>query len=272
MYAARGDYRRAAYIHGVQLRDLRSAANALLAGGLYRDAAVLLRDRIRDEAAAARAFEQAGDYDEAVRLYEKQGQYEQAVDLLRRIGDEDRAAHYFLRAALLLVDRGRHLASGDLVRGKLGDVTLADHYYRLGWEKDGPGALPCAERLLDQFLVAEAWSDVKRLADEAEERFAPPRGRDAGRFFNYLLREGNDLLPADLRDDLADRARLLFADHLRPVAGSPQVADKVAGELFGQGAPWPGPVVRDAAYAVRGLVRNRPLRSTSRRSGWPKGR
>ena len=57
--AARGDHRRAAYIHGVLLRDLRSAANALMAGGLFRDAALIFRDKLNDDLSAARAFEQA---------------------------------------------------------------------------------------------------------------------------------------------------------------------------------------------------------------------
>jgi tetratricopeptide (TPR) repeat protein len=249
--AARGDYRRAAYLHGVLLRDLRGAANVLMAGGFYRDAAILFRDKLRDEPAAAAAFEQAGDYDEAVRLYDKLGRYEPAGDLLRRIGDEDRAAGYFQRAAVALHERGHPLAAGDLIRRKLGDSVGATGYYLWGWEADSAESLPCGERLLDQYLLTESWADVDRLVATAAVRFVPPRARDAGRFFNYLLSLGPDFLPADRRADLADRARLLFAAHLRALADVPRLAEKTAGDLYGGTAPWPAPVVRDAAFAAR---------------------
>ena len=256
----RGDYHRAAYLHGVLLRDLRSAANVLMAGGFYRDAAILFRDRLRDEAAAAAAFEKAGDYDEAVRLYERLGWYEPAGDLLRRIGDEDRAADYFQRAAVALHERGRPLAAGDLIRSKLGDTEAATGYYHLGWVADGPESMSCGERLLDQYLLRESWADVDRLVAAAELRFTPPRARDAGRFFNYLLALGPDFLPADRRDDLADRARLLFASHLRALSYNPKLVEQTASDLYGGAAPWPAPVVRDAVFAARRAVR--PLHSS----------
>jgi len=50
---ARGDYRRAAYLYGVLLRDIRLAADSLAAGGLHRDAAILYRDKLNDVRSAA---------------------------------------------------------------------------------------------------------------------------------------------------------------------------------------------------------------------------
>jgi tetratricopeptide (TPR) repeat protein len=242
----RGDHRRAAYLYGVLLRDLRSAANALMAGGLFRDAAILFRDRLRDELAAASAFEQAGEYDEALRLYERQGRYEQAAELLRRLGDEERAVEFFIRAADRLAEH-TYLLAGDLIRQKVGRRDLAARYYRRGWEGRTAESVTCGERLLDDHLLAEEWTQVDELLDEAEIRLAPPRSRDAGRFFNYALQVGEVSLPKDRRDDLSDRTRLLFARHLRsePARGA------LAGELFGSGGPWPGPVARDAAFACR---------------------
>ena len=99
----RGDYRRAAYLLGVLLRDLRGAANVLKTGGRYRDAALLMRDRLNDPVGAAATFELAGDFDEAARLYVLSGQDVMAGDLLRRIGDETRAeVSYRLAASKLL--------------------------------------------------------------------------------------------------------------------------------------------------------------------------
>ncbi len=90
-----------------------------LAGGLYRDAALLFRDQLKDLLAAAEAFERAGDHDEALRLYDKLSQFERAGDLLRRLGEDVRAIDYYRRAAA--VPRGaaeRFLAAGDLMRQK----------------------------------------------------------------------------------------------------------------------------------------------------------
>ena len=61
-----------------------------------------------------------------------------------------------------------------------------------------------------------------------------------------------------MRDDLADRVRLLFAAHLRANAGRP--GDLVT-ELFGRDGHWPGPVVRDAAFWSRARPAGRPRRT-----------
>lgn len=246
---SRGDFRRAAYLYGVLLRDPRAAANALLAGGLYRDAGVLLRDKVRDEAAAAAAFEQAGDYDEAVRLYDRTGRFEAAGDLLRRIGDEARARAYFTRAADILAARREWVGAGDLIRRKAGDLAAATSYYQRGWHADGAGAVTCGTRLLDDLLVAADWPAADRLFAAAEARYAPPRAADAGQFFHYAREVGELFLPPDRRADLADRVRLLFAHHLR--TGGP------AGlrPLFSKPGAWEPPVVRDATLAAHGRPR-----------------
>src|SRR5205085_1512576 len=59
---ARGDYRRAAYIQGKLLGDYRQAADVLARGGLQHDAAILYLEKLADRAAAARAFEAAGEF------------------------------------------------------------------------------------------------------------------------------------------------------------------------------------------------------------------
>jgi hypothetical protein len=260
--AARGDYRRSAYLHGVLLRDLRAAANALMAGGLFRDAALIFRDKLYDDRAAAHAFEQAGDYDEAVRLLEKHGEYERAGDLLRRIGDDVRAVEFFTRAADALARKGQWVAAGDLIRTKVGDRKLAARYYRAGWEAGAAESVACGERLLDEHLAAEEWAELRKLFDEAALALTPPRSRDAGRFFNYALTAGESTLPLPLRDEFTDRVRVLFAAHLRANAGGSGWGGELVNELFGRARHWPGPVVRDAAFSSRATVR-RPAAAAS---------
>jgi hypothetical protein len=247
--AARGDHRRAAYLYGVLLRDLRAAANALLAGGHYRDAALLFRDRLKDPGAAAEAFDRAGDHDEALRLYDRLGAFEQAGDLLRRIGEEGRAVQQYFRAAAKLASARRFLAAGDLMRAKARRCDAAGAWYRAGWEGGGAESLTCAERLLDEALVARDRPAVRGLWAEAESALAD-RPRDAGRFFNYALRVAADFLPDEDRADLADRARLLFAAQLRAGATIGETGALV-GVLLPAGEVWAPPVGRDAAFAVR---------------------
>lgn len=247
--SARGDYRRAAYLHGVLLRDLRAAANALLAGGLYRDAALILRDRLNDLRGAADAFDRAGDHDEALRLYERLKEYERAAELLRRLGEEERAVEYFRRAAEQLVGTGTFLAAGDLLRVKAHRRDLAADVYRRGWVRAVPPEdVPCAERLFDEARESEDAHALEVLVEEAEASLAG-RPRDAGRLFNYALRTGNAFLPDDAREELADRVKILFAGHLRTYAVVGEAGAMVS-ELFPL-ANWAPPVGRDATFATR---------------------
>ncbi len=253
--AARGDHRRAAYLHGVLLRDLRAAVNALLAGGLYRDAALLLRDRLNDPKAAADAFERAGDHDEALRLYDRHHEYERAAELLRRLGEEERAVEYFGRAADTLAAGGHFRAAGDLMHTKAYRTAAAVAHYRAGWARvSDADAVTCAERLLEVYAVADDPPAFDALLTEAEVVLAD-RPRDVGRLFNNALREDRGFLSEDARADLTDRVRLLFAAHLRANAAI-GAARELADELFPVARPWSPPVGRDAKFAVW----NRPER------------
>jgi tetratricopeptide (TPR) repeat protein len=245
---ARGDHRRAAYLYGVLLRDLRAAANALLAGGLYRDAALLFRDRLNDPLAAAEAFDRAGDHDEALRLYDHAEQYERAGDLLRRLGEDARANTYYVRAAERLAAGKRYVAAGDLLLKKAFLRSPAADFYRRGWRAGCAEDVTCAERLADEYAAAENRAGLVELWAEAEAALED-RPRDAGRFFNYVLRTGA-FLPAEVRADLSDRARLVFAGHLRgrvPVGEAAALVET----LFPTHRPWAPPVVRDAAFVAR---------------------
>ncbi len=254
--ARRGDARRAAYLYGVLLRDVRSAANALVAGGYFREAGVLFRDKLGDLPAAAAAFERAGDYDEAVRLYERQEDYHLAAELFRRIGDEDRAVAYYERAADRMKNHGQWLAAGTLLRTKLGRQHPATECFRRGWRTNGPDAQTCGQRCVDDFLAAEDWPAFDDLLAEAAEAFVPPRDKEAATFFNHVLHVGHLVLPADRHAAVKDRVKLLFADHLRG-GGSVRQATEKARTLFAPKGGWTGPRLRDAEYAAAaGAKRN----------------
>ncbi len=245
----RGDYKRAAYIYGVLLRDLRSAVNVLNTGGRYRDAAFLLRDRLNDPLAAADCFDKAGDYDEAVRLYEKQGEDLKAAELLRRIGEVHRAEGFYLAAGAKLAQRGDYAPAGDLMRDKLGRVDLANAFYREGWKNKSLSAITCGERLVDDCVVRSDWGDFDTMLDEATTRYAPPATTEAARFFNYVRTSSEGRIPEERGTELSDRVRQFFAEHLREMP--PGRAKSHVGLLFGKPENhWSPSVRRDAAYAA----------------------
>ncbi len=98
------------------------AAQALQRGGLHHDAAILYLKKVNDRAAAAQAFEAAGQVDRAIEIYRQLGSHEAAGDLLRRIGDEDGAVAEYRRAASMPRRRGRgdhHGAGGHPARTRL---------------------------------------------------------------------------------------------------------------------------------------------------------
>jgi hypothetical protein len=249
----RGDYRRAAYLYGVLLRDLRSAAAALETGGLHRDAAVLYRDKLNDAAKAADLFDRAGETDEALRLYIKLDRFESAGDLCRRIGD-DRAGAFYRRAAEVHAAANRFLAAGDLLRTKAGTPDAAQVCYRKGWENQSADSLACGCWVFAGLLGEKGWPAARTFLDEAEQTLAPPRIRDAEAFFRQVRSAAWDVLPEETRDEFDDRTRLFFATHLRsdPFA---------AGDLFAASAGWPPAVARDAIAAAR---RASPAESPSR--------
>ena len=253
----RGDVRRAAYIYGVLLRDVRSAANALAGGGLHRDAAILFRDKIKDLPQAALEFEKGGDFDEALRLYLHLSQYEPAAELMRRLGDEGRAVELFRRAADAMVVAKRHLNAGDLVRDKIGDLAAAEGYYALGWDDAGSGRMGCAERLIDLQSAGERWGDLGVLIADAETRFAPPHTEEASRFFELVLRQ-EAAMPTAFRDDVRDQARLCLAGHLRDHAAANSSVKNVVTQAFGGRAGWSGSLVRDAHVALKHELAGKP--------------
>ncbi len=246
----RGDYRRAAYLYGVLLRDPRAAARVLDSGGLHRDAAILYRDKLGDYGAAAACYVRGGCWDEAVELYQRLEQYEHAGDVFRRIGDEESALTMYVRAADRLAERSQYVAAGDLIRNRVGLGEVATRYYSDGWAVRGTEELQCGERLLDACVQAEQWSDVTELVEEAAERFAPPRAEAAGTFFTAVVRHA-DQAAADVKADLKDRARLVVADHLRHAVRAGRQAPTTVTTLFGGGKGWGPAWVRDAREAVR---------------------
>lgn len=257
--AARGDFRRAAFIYGKLLHDFRSAALVLARGGLHRDAAILYEQAVNDPLAAAREWEAAGEIDRALRHYLKLGEHALAGDLLRRAGEEERAVAEYQCAAAKLVESSRYYEAGQLLetRGQRPDLALP--YYRRGWQARPHGnAVACALRLAGHHAAEGAGPPLLTLTSEADEMLAGWDIESAALFYNALARHADRPGLAPLAGELRDRARLGLAR--KAAQHADRRGSNVLSALFPAESPWPAPLVNDAAYALRQTPR-RPAAS-----------
>ena len=189
--AEQGDFRRAAYIHGFLLRDDRKAAGVLQRGGLHHDAAMLYLKKLNDPAAAAQAFEAAGEVDRAIELYRQTGRHEAAGDLLRRIGEEDAALAEYAAAAAVTCRRfaSRPPRRRQVVAAESPQSRAGHRAFRNGWARrpEGNAAL-CALELARFHAERGALGPIMTLLDEADALFEVPGQPYNGFFYNEVTR------------------------------------------------------------------------------------
>src|SRR5579864_6244096 len=255
--AARGDWKRAAFIYGKLLSDWREAAGVLSRGGLHHDAAILYRDKLNDPLRAAVSFESGGEFDEALKIYERLREHEKAGDLLRRLGDEEAAIERYVKAADVLVERGKGpLAAGEFILRKTSRVDLAETYFASGWSLryrslELGNAVPCAVRLAGIYSDREDHDAFFTLLHEGEDFFAPPGNAPAaGDFFNTIVRMSEREIWEQDRDELRDRCLLALAGKIRHQAEHDRNVATLVSGLLGGGL-WEPAVVRDATFAVK---------------------
>ncbi len=249
----RGDFRRAAYIYGVLLREDRCAAGALQRGGLHHDAAILYLRKLNDTAAAAQAFEAAGAIDRAVALYRQLGRHEAAGDLLRRVGEEDRALVEYAAAAAVLVGGSPpdHLAAGRLwlEKGRRPDQAIT--LFQAGWSRrpEGNAAL-CGLELARLYAQRGAIEPIRALLDQVDAHFETFGKSFDGLFYNEVVRQATVPAIAPYADELRDRALQSIAKRLRQGVEGHQPASALVGSLLGRTKLWPMAVVSDAEFAA----------------------
>jgi hypothetical protein len=249
--ARRGDYRRAAFIYGKLLQDYRRAAEVLFQGGLYQDAAVLFLNKLDDRAAAARAFELAGETDRAVQLYRQLGDHAMAGDVFRRAGEEEKALLEYVSAAELLVRKGDYLAAADLMKNRALRPDLAQTHLELGWSQRPLGnSVACAVQLAPLHADRRDGSALTTLMADARMLFDAQQGSEvpAAKFYNNVavLADGPGL--AGVRDELRDQALLGLAVKVRQRLATEARPGDIVSRLLA--STWPAGVVSDAQFAV----------------------
>jgi len=249
-----GDFRRAAYIYGILLRDDRMAATALQRGGLHHDAAILYLKKLNDPAAAAQAFEAAGLVDRALALYRQLHQHEMAGDLLRRIGDLEAAvAEYQLAAELLVAfSIGNHLGAGCLLLEKARRPDLAIAHFQTGWgRRPAENAALCALELARLHAERGAIEPFRSLLDQADEFFeSSGSDSEAAGFYNGVVAIYGTGVQPPFAEEVRDRALLSLARRMRQGVGGCRANSSTVSTLLGRTKLWPPPLVSDAAFAA----------------------
>jgi hypothetical protein len=255
--AARGDYRRAAFIYGKLLRDFRAAANVLHQGGLYHDAAILYLMCVGDKLAAAKSLAAAGEIDRAVELYREAGQHIEAGDLLLQAGEEEAAlVEYQIAALEHISQRQDYLAAGDLMLSRAKRPDLASSYFTSGWEqRPARNDLTCALRLACIHATDGAAQKLRALVSQAEAYFLPPgKEQEAGHFFTRIVWLAEEAPLAVIRDDLRDQALGVLATKLRQHAAVAARPGNLVSDLLGQSGAWDAALVNDAAFALKAAL------------------
>lgn len=276
--AARGDYRRAAFIYGKLLQDYRSAANVLFQGGLYRDAALLYLKQLDDRYWAARAFEAAGEVDTAVQLYRQLGRHVEAGNLLRRIGEEEAAmAEYRIAADAMVSANQDWLGAGELFNG-VGWPEAAEPYWSQGWQhRPQKNAVACALRVAVFHQSRGAGAKLTGLVREARGYFdSPGNVQAASQFYNDVAKLADASNIAGSREEIRDLALVGVAIKLRQSAVTESRPGDTVASFLGQSAVWPPPVLSDAGYAYRAAIKERSQetenRAVRRSTGTPVGK
>jgi hypothetical protein len=207
-----GRHRRAAYIFAELVNDLAAAAAALVAGGHFREAAVLYRDRLKNPLEAARCLEQGRLWAEALAAFEELREYERAGDLARRIDQPQDAERLFRLAVTAALERRDHLSAARLLDQKLRVPDEALERLDRGWKSDHQS----------RQCVAETFRLLGRLGRHEEaavkcERFTSSEF-SPGQYRNFVdvLTEAARTYPNSLvRGTVADTVRVMAAARLK---------------------------------------------------------
>lgn len=137
-----GRHRRAAYIYGDLLGDMKSAASALEQGRHFREAAVLYRDRLKQPLQAAECLERGELWNEAIEGYRGLKKHEKVGDLLSHIDQQEAAAVAYHAAAEELRDKHDWIGASRVYVERLRDADLALALLDSSWP-EGPQASKC---------------------------------------------------------------------------------------------------------------------------------
>lgn len=189
-------YRRAAYIYATLLNDLPLAARTLCDGGIYGDAAILYRDKLNNPHEAARCFERAGRFPEAIKLYESLEDFEKIGELHERLDEREAAEAAYRTASEVALKKSDRIEAARILEQRLSVPQEALSVLQAGWP-DSAQAVRC---------LNESFALMSRLGihDEANEYVSELR--------NAINFQGNGV---QLVECFARHAATYPAEHVR---------------------------------------------------------
>lgn len=148
-----GNHRRAAYIYASLLHDLNSAAAALEAGKLFRDAAAIYQVHLRSPLKAAACLKSGGMWEEAVVLYREHKQWMTAGELYGLLNQPESAAEMYEHELSNRLQQSNYFEAATLAIESLHDRERGWKLLRDGWVAQRRGA-DCLRRLFQGFADA----------------------------------------------------------------------------------------------------------------------
>lgn len=213
--AADGEHRRAAYILAHLLGDFAAAARVLRAGRFHREAAALYRDRLKDLRSASECLVEGGLLGEAALLEEQAGSHERAGDLWLLLGQTERALVRYRAARDAAVERKDWIAAAMLIAEKLRDPDDALRLLRERWLVAGDASAFAAWLALQQRVGGDG--EIVRELEVVVSGTVPSRLPGVVAVLGkFALRVGE----GELRDAVRDAVRRLVARVLPSSPGS----------------------------------------------------
>jgi tetratricopeptide (TPR) repeat protein len=143
-----GRHARAAYILANLLGDYANAASALEQGRMYREAAVIYRERLKRPLEEAHCLERGGLLTEAITCYEALHEWEKSGDLYARLEQPVEAAAAFESAVVKKRLEGNSQEAARLLEHKLADGARAADELWAAWP-DSRQAVECLRSYFD---------------------------------------------------------------------------------------------------------------------------
>jgi tetratricopeptide (TPR) repeat protein len=220
-----GRHRRAAYIYAELLGDLVSSANAFKQGKLFREAALLYEDHLKNPLEAARCLAEGGLLAEAIERFEKLGRWLEVADLHERVGNSAAAEEALRRVVNERLALQDVLGAAKLIEERLHAPDEALEILFRSWpsSRQASGCVGAAFQLLARLGRHEV--ALERLAQFTRESISESLTLPLVSVLGTITRE----YPHEpVRHRAADFSRVLIARQLQ----RPGFASEEAGRLL----------------------------------------
>ncbi|QGJ70513.1 Hypothetical protein PBC10988_22100 [Planctomycetales bacterium 10988] len=202
-----GRYRRAAYIYSKLLGNHALAAQVLCEGRYFQEAAALYLDELKSPLEAAKCYEKAGLFQEAILLYEKKKEWETAGQLYQRLGEDEQAEQRFELAIKAAIEQEHFMEAARLTETYLHDTERTLNYLKEAWPYTSE-ARECLQKQLEILARLDRHQEVGRLFDSFADQPLP--GLPGELALQVMVKASKDYPLEAIRQKAQDRSRILI--------------------------------------------------------------